>query len=309
MSITRKLVNTDEGRKVALNTAMFKKSTTAPDKIAITQPTSDRLDIQQPLFAANMLARGTALAEQSAATSSKDTSMGVSKMYDSHFFQAFFNGVERGIYPKAHKAFYQLDVNSSSLPPLVKEADILLWGKNIIDGDAARVLAGGAAMSNPTALEVSAKYTLFLNANNTQSTKKDAYDAAQEVVSGMRTEVDSLILRIWNEVETYYDNEPIESKRRNAREWGVVYVSTRSSKITGLVTNAGTGGPLEGVNVSIVESGDVVQTGVDGTFTLSTNFTGDGTLEFSLVDFVTQTFPITLGEGASIVQDAQLNHV
>jgi len=39
---------------------------------------------------------------------------------------------------------------------------------------------------------------------------------------------------------------------------------------------------------------------------LSTNFTGAGTLEFSLANFVTQTFPVDVPEGGTLTQDAAM---
>lgn len=145
--------------------------------------------------------------------------------------------------------------------------------------------------------------------NTQQSTLKDAYDRAQETVSNMRPDVDKLILKIWDEVETYYNQEPITSKRRFAREWGVVYVSTSKATITGLVTNLVNGNPLSGVNVALLESENIVQTGPDGIYTLSTTHTGTGTLEFTLDGFATQTFTLDIPEGGTLTQDAKLKAV
>ena len=61
-------------------------------------------------------------------------------------------------------------------------------------------------MVMPSIAEVTAEVNLFKTLNASQSTLKDAYDNAQEAVSDMRPEVDSLILRIWDEVETAFLN-------------------------------------------------------------------------------------------------------
>lgn len=86
----------------------------------------------------------------------------------------------------------------------------------------------------------------------------------------------------------------------------MVYVSTEKATITGLVTDAVSGNPLPGVNVTIAETGDTVPTKADGTYELKTNFTGEGTLEFALAGFVTQTFPVDVPEGGSLTQDVAL---
>lgn len=309
MSQSRRLPISDETRKRALDLAKAKKDNTPLPEIVLSATTQGRLDVTQPLFQEKMQDRDDALSQQAISTTAKDAEMGVTKKYISDFIQTFNSGVARGIFPKEHRPFYHLDVNSSSVPPLTNEAAVVEWGRWLIDGDPRRIIAGGAPMSMPTIAEVSAKYTLFVNANNAQSTKKDAYDAAQEIVSGMRLDVDALILRIWNEVETAFDNEPIESRRRNAREWGVVYVSTIKSTINGTVTDGSTGLPLPNVSVTLLESEDTVLTDAAGFYELSTGFIGTGTLEFALTDYVTQTIPVEIAEGGKITQDALLQKV
>ena len=73
-----------------------------------------------------------------------------------------------------------------------------------------------------------------------------------------------------------------ESKRSKCREWGVVYKNRHKATISGTVTDSASSEPLSGVNVSIVESGEVVQTDDEGKYILHTDYNGEGTLEFSL---------------------------
>ena len=306
MGIKRRLPNSDETRHIALSTAKTKKDNTPPGNIVITPNTTTRLDAVQPLFAQKMQARGKALQLQSDSTSAKTTAQAKAKMYISHFIQTFNMGVDRGVFPASHRAFYKLDVSSKSVPLLNTEPLVTLWGQRLIDGDVERLAAGGAVIPMPTIAEVTTEYNVFKTANIEQSTAKDAYDKAQEAVGDMRPEMDKLILRIWDEIETAFDDEPIESKRRKAREWGVVYISTQKTIFTGTVTDAATGNPLLDVNVALVESGDIVQTLADGTYKLSTTFTGLGTLEFALEGYETQAIPVEVHPGDSLIQDAAL---
>ena len=306
MGIKRRLPNSDETRHVALSTAKTKKDNTPPGNIVITPNTITRLDVAQPLFAQKIQARGKALQLQSDSTSAKAMAQAKAKMYISHFIQTFNMGVDRGVFPASHRAFYQLDVSSKSVPLLNTEPLVTLWGQRLIDGDVERLAAGGAVIPMPTIAEVTTEYNVFKTANIEQSTAKDAYDKAQEAVSGMRPEMDKLILRIWDEIETAFDDEPIESKRRKAREWGVVYVSTLKTTFTGTVIDAATGNPLQNVNVTLVESGDIVQTLADGTYKLSTTFTGLGALAFALEGYKTQTIPFEIKEGSLLSRDVVL---
>jgi len=306
MGIKRRLPNSDETRHVALSTAKTKKDNTPPGNIVITPNTITRLDAAQPLFAQKMQARGKALQLQSSSTSLKAAAQAKAKMYISHFIQTFNMGVDRGVFPTSHRAFYQLEISSKKVPPLNTEPLVTLWVQRLIDGDVERLAAGGAAIQMPSIAEVTTEYNIFKTANIEQSTAKDAYDKSQEAVRCMRPEVDKLILRIWDEVETAFNDEPIESKRRKAREWGVVYVSTQKATITGTVTDAATGNPLQGVDVALIESGDIVQILANGTYALSTSFTGAGTLEFALEGYETKTIPVEVHEGGSLIQDAAL---
>ena len=306
MSLTRKLPQSDVTRKIALDTGKTKKDNTAPADVVLTANTVTRLDTTQPLFKQKMQERGNALQVQSNATAAKNAAQGKAKMFISHFFQGFNNGADREVFPASHRAFYQLDVNSNSVPQMDTEAEVTFWGDRLVDGDAERTTAGGAAMSMPAIADVTTEFDLFKTLNAEQSTAKDAYDNAQEAVSDMRPEVDSLILRMWNEVETAFDDEPIESKRRKAREWGVVYVSTQKATITGLVTDSASGNPLQNVNVALEESEEIVQTDEEGRYTLKTSYTGEGTLEFALDGYTTQTFPVTIEEGGELTQDVSL---
>jgi len=306
MSLSRRLPNTDEGRKQALDLAIGKKDNTPAPDVVLSANTIARLDVLQPDFFLKMKHRDDALVEQTTATSVKDKDMYAVKILISDFIQTFNSGVKRGLFPKEHRAYYHLDVNSDSVPPLNSEAAVVEWGQWLIDGDPRRVAAGGAAMAMPTIAEVSAKYTTFMHSVHIQSTKKDAYDTAQEAVQALRPEADALVLRIWNEVETAFDNESIESKRRNAREWGVVYVSTTKSNISGTVTDSDSGAKLVGVNVTLIESENTVQTDDEGKYLLATTYVGTGTMEFVCDGYTIQNIPIEISEGATITLDTKL---
>lgn len=96
------------------------------------------------------------------------------KRYVSHYYQVLNLAIERDEMPASVRAFYGLNVSSGALPKLSTEADILLEATNIENGEAARVAAGGAAMTNPTAAQIAAKRTAFAAANQTQGLAKTA---------------------------------------------------------------------------------------------------------------------------------------
>jgi hypothetical protein len=280
------------------------KSVSSPDA-AISAGSITDLDAFKADLDTKVGAMNADLQAQLNASLEEDSTLTICRMHVSHFLQVLNLGIARGVYPASARTFFGLDANQEQLPPLNKENDVVQWALQIKSGDAARVTAGGAAMVNPTAAQVDAVYNTYKTKHDLQSETKDDYDDSQQAVAAMFEPGKTMVTDLWDQVEFFYRNQPDEpSKRRKCREWGVVYVSREKATITGNVTDAGTGNPLEGVNVTIAETGDTVQTLADGKYILKTNFTGEGTLEFSLAGFVTQTFPVDVPEGGTLTQDA-----
>lgn len=221
----RQLPNTDEGRAKALKNAKEKAGNTDPAQWAISADTKKKVDAFLPDWEQELAERGEALSGQTEASREKDEAMGAAQMYMSHFWQVFNFGIEREQYSASDRAYYQAPVNNSEIPWTLRESEILVWGQRLIDGEAKRIAAGGAAMVNPNIDEVIVKYDAFVAAHNAQSTAKDEYDKEQEDVETKRPEADDLILDVWDEVEFTFRKDDPPSKRRKAREWGVVYVS------------------------------------------------------------------------------------
>lgn len=284
------------------------KSSSSPDP-AILAPTLAQLGVIKPQYNTEIAEMDAARQVQVNASLEEDETLGICRMHISHFLQVFNLGVHRGVHNASERAFYGLDVSQEELPSLTKENDVIHWALQVKEGEAARVLAGGTAMVNPSALEVETAYNNYKAKHDIQSEKKDAFDSEQQEVAAMFDTVKKLVTDIWDEVEFFYRNEPDEaSKRRKCREWGVVYVSRHKATISGVVTDSAISEPLKNVNVSLIESGATVQTDEEGSYTLSTDYTGEGTLEFSLSGYTTQTFPIEVHEGGEITQDVNLDN-
>lgn len=231
-------------------------------------------------------------------TTQKENAKLVCSMYVSHFIQVFNFGVARGVYPADDRSFYSLDVANGFVPELRSEDDILLWSNRIVNGDAARVAAGGAAMSNPTAAEVHTKLTAFGSLRMPHSTASDAYDAALETLDALNPEADKVIKKVWDEVETFYNEEDPSSMRENARKWGVVYIRTGGSKtISGKVTRQGTDVVIEGAEVHFENGNNSVLTDAQGNYELSTTLMGDQVLKAEADLYDNFEITVTLAEG------------
>jgi hypothetical protein len=302
----RNLPRTDAERNSALTSAKTKKDSVLPAENVLSAQTTVRLDVQQPLLAQKMLERGVALSNQAGSTMPLTPLKERARMFISHFIQAFNNGIERGMFPANARGFYQLNVSSKAVPPLDSEEKIITWGDRLIAGDPLRVAAGGVAMAMPTIAEVNAEYSAFKAENTLQNNLKGAYDVAQEAVENLRPDTDSLIVRMWNEIETAYSEETAPSKRRKSRQWGVVYVlspgetpSPDDYSIIGNVTAQVTGLSLAGVAIKVVETDETFLSDEEGNFFIPVLAAATYSLEISKPGFTSQTLPgivVTDGE-------------
>lgn len=312
---------TDTQRLKALQAAKSKADAVVGGggSVAFGPGTAAALNTFLPTFNTEMQQRGSALSVQTAATAAANPTRKILNIFIRHFITVFNMGVERGRYPATDRGHYQLPVDYHKLPKLSSDADLTLWAGNIIDGDAARVLAGGEPMENPTAAQVATANTDLQTALSVQTTAKDAYDLEQEDVENLREEADELIADIWDEVLFTFRKDEAPSMRRKAREYGVVYRLSPGEtpdpgeySLQGRVTSQATltpGGPhppLADVQVRAVEDNITVVTDIDGNYLMPVLSTPNNTIEFSKPGFVTRTENVVLTPGAVLTLDVEL---
>jgi len=309
-TISRKLPNTHVTRAAAIEIAKNKKDNVPPAQNVLTAATALRLDAIYTNYSARMLAVSNALAAQSESTAGTSAAFSKSKMFVSHFIQVFFLGVERSVYTKEQKAFYGLDVNQTALPKLDSDADLLIWGKRLKDGDPLRVAAGGAAMSNPTIAQCNTAYDAWVALYNAHSTEKEAYDIAQEQLEAIIPEADGVILKVWDEAETFYNEETPSSKRNNCRLWGAVYVSQGpAATINSEVLDGVTALPLKDATVKIEGVENERTTDAGGIAQLTTSVVGDEVIIAEAPDYLPMKLPLTIEEGGAYNLQFKLTHV
>ena len=287
----RRLPKSDAQRQMALSTAKRKNDNLPVGTVVISQGVADRLDIADPDFTQKLTLRDVALNLQTLATKAIVTARDALRTAAKQFIKTFNNGVALGTFPAEDRAYYGLPVSQDALPDMSSEEKLDFWCQKIITGDPLRVAAGGTAMAFPTIVEFTAKYNAYEAAKIDQSNKKDAYNAAQEVIEGMREEIDILILNIWDEVEAHFNRGDIASKRRDAREWGVVYVSKDEEiSMTGHVTDL-EGNPVPDALVRLVEPDISDETDSNGEYNIAVVAAGTYTVEVSKEGYQTQNIP------------------
>jgi len=303
----------DAQRLRALNHAKAKADVTPPTSLAFSNDTLLRLNAVLPQFTLELQERGTALSAQALATAKLNPIKDILNKYIRHFILVFNMGVDRGRYPAAHRAHYQLPIDYTRLPEMNSPEENLQWGNNIVSGDAARVAAGGDAMENPTAAEVATALAELQTAVAAQAPTKEAYDKEQEDVEKMRTDVDDLIADIWDEVLFTFRKDAAPSMRRKAREYGVVYRLSGAEQptpdeyaIKGTVTDQATAQPLADVEVTVVETSATVLTNLAGEYLIPTTPAGNYTIRFKKDGYTVLELPTTVTAGQITELNAEL---
>lgn len=286
--------STDNARIKALQHASNKAQHTPPAQLAFSGDTLTTLTTFLPIFAQEMQERGSALTSQTTATGQLNVSRRMLHMFITHFFRVFNFAVARGQFAATDRGHYQLDVSSESAPLLPTDADLTMWADRIATGEAARTGAGGTPMAFPSAAEVATAATDFQTLKGAQSTSKDIYNKEQEDVENIRAQADDIIDDIIDEVLFTFRKHTPASMRRNAREYGLVYVPSPGETPTpedfslhGRVTELDSSQGIEGVEAYIPQLDIYATTDIDGNYyfgilpagSYSVRFRKDGYME------------------------------
>jgi hypothetical protein len=169
-----------------------------------------------------------ALASQGAQTTDLSQKAARATMCVSHFHQVFDLGVARGDFAASARRFYGRDISATELPPLGTYDQVGDEAQKIVDGEAARATAEGAAyvaMSNPSATAVHDVATTFGGARTAAQGAQEKTDKEREDVGALYPEAQALAVDICDTVEFFYRKDPgASSLRTKCRRWGVVYV-------------------------------------------------------------------------------------
>ena len=155
------------------------------------------------------------------------------RMYISHFIQVLNFAVIRGEIKREQKRLYKLKEDSNTLPDLSTEEDLLVWGKNIIEGETARMGQGGIAINCPAINKVKVHYDTFRESQLNQSMHRMSTSRLSGDIDTLRQEVDRVILQIWHTVEEHFSNRLPYDRMRNCENYGLkFYYRPHEKRIT-----------------------------------------------------------------------------
>jgi len=120
-------------------------------------------------------------------------------------------------------------------------------------------------------------------------------------VAALNEEADGVIKKVWDEVETFYNEEDKESQRANAREWGVVYVTVGQEPATINIElrNISTGTNIPG-DVYFDIPDITIPIDATGIGSLTTLFVGTTDATATSPGFVALTQQVTTTEGGTV---------
>ena len=228
----RRLPNTDAARIRALKAALKKGQTLELDSIAYPLALKQKIEFFLPKF--EIAITNSKLAKEQQFGNSQKFSEHTKKarLYISHFIQVLNFCIARGELKPSARRYYGLAENSSKVPPLLTEQDLLHWGEKIIAGEQNRISSGGGnPIYCPSIALVKVNYENFKE--NYTRQKQFQNNSARESgnVAQYRDNADALILDVWNEVEHFYEGIRDEEERRyKCEEYGLIYVIRRGEK-------------------------------------------------------------------------------
>jgi hypothetical protein len=219
----RRLPNTDTARIRAMKIALEKGKELPPHKMAFSSKTLVRLQAFLPQFEHGIYLQRQSSSFQNSRSKNYNDAERKARIYLTHFIRVMNMAIFRGDLPFETRAFYGLPTNESLLPSLSTENELVSWGKRIIEGEELRIKRGGSPITNPTIAVVKVRFEQFLEAltyNQTLAKKAQNYAIRN---CEMRKEADTLILSIWNEVETSFSKLAEEARRKECEVYGMIY--------------------------------------------------------------------------------------
>lgn len=313
---TRQLPNSNPKRYRALRMINDRKTVTPPAEVPITSPTVTRFDLFFPAYKAKILAVAAALSAQGAATTLVRAAKQLGAWLVDDFYEALQRAIRRGEFAADVRALYGLELSETKNPKISTEQDVIAWGEFAHDGETVRTGAGGAPITFPSLLQVDTAVNDFKTKNLTQAAAKTTYDNVQQALETNNTEADKLILKCWNEIETYFDDGDKPSMRRQAREWGVVYIPRKGEtldpnefSVKGKITDQLTGNGVEDAEIRVVETNETTLSESNGDYLVTYLTPGNYNLEITKPGYEVETIPAGVTAGEITELDIELNPV
>ena len=132
----RRLPNTDSARLRALKVAYKMGFGTHPNDLAFSQKTYTRLGLFINTFEQACVEYQQAYQQQSNSSEEYKALSRKARLYVSHFLQVLNMAILRGELSPSMRTYFGMDEDTSKLPSLSSDKDLIKWGKCKINGSA-----------------------------------------------------------------------------------------------------------------------------------------------------------------------------
>lgn len=220
----RRLPNTDQARLRALRAAIEQVKSVSPDKLCVSQRTALEVASFLPLFEQTVQQYVDCKERQTAVSKTVTESGDVARLYLSHFVQVFNMCIARGEIKPEMREKLGLDVCGAAVPDLTSNQQVVEWGHRIVEGEEARMAAGGGnRIYNPSIALVKVKLQIFEENYNKHRDILQTIQKYHDKLDEVRVKADEIILKVWNEVEEALAPVDSDEKRDQCQKYGVVY--------------------------------------------------------------------------------------
>ena len=219
----RRLPNTDNARIKALKTAINKCTNTDFNDVVVSMRTLHKAKSAVGRFERMCEIYQQTYETQIRANKTFQKQIKNARMYLSHFIQVLHLSVIRDEIKKENLSLYGLEESNLLVPDLNTNEMLLEWGQKIIEGEEKRIAQRGVPIYNPTIAKVKVMYSIFKDGYNTQQIHQKATSRTQKDVENFRAEIDTIILELWEQVESANVDLPSKKKIDKNKEYGIVY--------------------------------------------------------------------------------------
>lgn len=144
--------------------------------------------------------------------------------YVLHFVRVLSMSIERGeMKPAVLHDYYSTHDADELIRQLHNVESAFQLTPGIIEGEKRRIADGGRPIYNPTIGMVATHFDIFSNLYKQQRILNDKAERALNEVKKVRTEVDKLLVDIWNQVEQHFAKLPPETRFDQCRRYGIIY--------------------------------------------------------------------------------------
>jgi len=226
----RRLPNTDLARIRAMRAAVKKGITLLPVQLPFSQSLLLKIRPFLATFEKAVLEQRNATDLQARKNKEYVKEFKKAQMYVSHFVQVLNFTILRGELPVKVRNFYGFDLNSTKVPSLNTEEELIQTGEKLIKGEQLRTMNGGTPILNPKISLVSIYFEKFQEMYKNQKKLKENSAKANLAVASLRIQADKLILELWNEIENNFNHMEAKEKRQKCEEFGLIYVFRKTEK-------------------------------------------------------------------------------